>query len=113
MGPIIVKFSCPISTFFVFDYEEFIKSPNFKKLGKPSSVDFLKAQFEFFKMDYSKFSFEKTYYSKFTSEIALWCYKNIENFQRLCEGIIFTGSKRWKSFIVLQYKINLSTFLLI
>ncbi len=104
-GPIIVKFSCPISTFFVFDYEEFIKSPNFKKLGKPSSVDFLKAQFEFFKMDYSKFSFEKTYDSKFTSEIALWCYKNIENFQRLCEGIIFTGSRDGK--VLVSYNTKL------
>ena len=95
-GPIIVKFACPIQTFFIFDYEEFKKSPNFKKLNSPSKNEFLKAQFEFFKMDYSGFSFEKAYYSKFTSDTALWCTKNIPNFKKLCEGIIFTGSRDGK-----------------
>ena len=104
-GPIVVKFAVPISTFFVFDYEEFVKSPNFKKLGKPSSDEFLKAQFEFFKMNYSDFSFEKAYYSKFTSETALWCTKNIPNFKKLCEGIIFTGSRDGK--VLVSYNTKL------
>ena len=101
-GSIIVKFSCPISTFFVFDYEEFIKSPNFKKLNSPSKNEFLKAQFEFFKMDYSDFDFSK---ANFTSETALWCSKNIKNFQRLCEGIIFTGSRDGK--VLVSYNTKL------
>ncbi len=104
-GPIIVKFACPIQTFFIFDYEEFKKSPNFKKLGKPSYGEFLKAQFEFFKMDYSDFSFEKAYYSKFTSEIAYWCTQNIPNFKKLCEGIIFTGSRDGK--VLVSYNTKL------
>jgi len=104
-GPIIVKFACPIQTFFIFDYEEFKKSPNFKKLGKPSYGEFLKAQFEFFKMDYSDFSFKKAYYSKFTSETAYWCTKNIPNFKKLCEGIIFTGSRDGK--VLVSYNTKL------
>ena len=92
-GPIIVKFACPISTFFIFDYDEFKKSPNFKKLNSPSKNEFLKAQFEFFKMDYSNFSFEKAHSSKFTSKTALWCTQNILNFKKLCEGIIYTGQR--------------------
>ena len=104
-GPIIVKFACPIQTFFIFDYEEFKKSPNFKKLNSPSKNEFLKAQFEFFKMDYSKFSFKKAYYSKFTSDIALWCTKNIPNFKKLCEGIIFTGSTDGK--VLVSYNTKL------
>jgi len=104
-GPIIVKFACPIQTFFIFDYEEFKKSPNFKKLGKPSYGEFLKAQFEFFKMDYSDFSFKKAYYNKFTSETAHWCTKNIPNFKKLCEGIIFTGSRDGK--VLVSYNTKL------
>jgi hypothetical protein len=104
-GPIIVKFTVPISTFFIFDYEEFKKSPNFKKLNSPSKNEFLKTQFEFFKMDYSDFDFSKTHYSKFTSDTALWCSKNIENFQRLCEGIIFTGSRDGK--VLVSYNTKL------
>ena len=104
-GPIVVKFACPIQTFFIFDYEEFKKSPNFKKLNSPSKNEFLKAQFEFFKMDYSNFSFEKAHSSKFTSETALWCTKNIPNFKKLCEGIIFTGSRDGK--VLVSYNIKL------
>ena len=104
-GPIIVKFACPISTFFIFDYDEFKKSPNFKKLNGPSKNEFLKAQFEFFKMDYSNFSFEKAHYSKFTSETAYWCTKNIPNFKKLCEGIIFTGRRDGK--VLVSYNTKL------
>jgi len=104
-GPIVVKFAVPISTFFIFDYEEFKKSPNFKKLNSPSKKEFLKAQFEFFKMDYSEFDFEKAHYSKFTSDTALWCTQNIPNFQRLCEGIIFTGSRDGK--VLVSYNTKL------
>jgi len=102
-GPIIVKFACPISTFFVFDYEEFKKSPNFNKLGKPNEKNFLKAQFEFFKMDYSNFDFSKK--QSYTSETALWCTKNIPNFKKLCEGIVFTGSRDGK--VLVSYNTKL------
>ncbi|MFA5759311.1 MAG: hypothetical protein WC942_08170 [Clostridia bacterium] len=104
-GPIVVKFACPISTFFVFDYEEFIKSPNFKKLGKPSPDEFLKAQFEFFKMDYSDFDFRKYRKNELSSNNALWCTKNILNFQKLCEGIVFTGSRDGK--VLVSYNTKL------
>ena len=102
-GPIIVKFACPISTFFIFDYEEFKKSPNFKKLNSPSKNEFLKAQFDFFKMDYSNFDFSKK--PSYTSETALWCYKNISNFEKLCEGIVFTGSRDGK--VLVSYNTKL------
>jgi hypothetical protein len=104
-GPIIVKFACPISTFFVFDYDEFKKSPNFKKLNSPSKNEFLKSQFEFFKMDYSNFSFSKAHSSNFTSDTALWCTKNIPNFKKLCEGIIFTGRRDGK--VLVSYNTKL------
>lgn len=90
-GPIVVKFTVPISTFFIFDYAEFIKSPNFKKVGSPSKDTFLIAQFKFFKMDYSKFDQSEADFNYRTSSTALWCCKNIPNFKKLCEGIIFTG----------------------
>jgi hypothetical protein len=102
-GPIVVKFACPISTFFIFDYEEFKKSPNFKKLNSPSENEFLKAQFDFFKMDYSNFDFSKK--PSYTSETALWCTKNIPNFKKLCEGIVFTGSRDGK--VLVSYNTNL------
>jgi hypothetical protein len=104
-GSIVVKFACPIQTFFIFDYKEFIKSPNFKKLGKPSSDEFLKAQFEFFKMDYTKFDFSKKATGSLTSETALWCTKYIPNFQKLCEGIIFTGRRDGK--VLVSYNTKL------
>lgn len=90
-GPIVVKFAVPISTFFIFDYEEFKKSPNFNKLKKPSKENFLIEQFKFFKMDYSKFSQEEADFNYHSSATALWCYKNIKNFTKLCEGIVYTG----------------------
>ena len=104
-GPIIVKFACPIQTFFIFDYEEFKKSPNFKKLNGPSKNEFLKAQFEFFKMDYANFDFSKKTSGSLTSETALWCTKNIPNFKKLCEGIIFTGSRDGK--VLVSYNTKL------
>ena len=90
-GPIIVKFACPIQTFFIFDYDEFKKSPNFNKLKRPSKDDFLIEQFKFFKMDYSKFNQEEVDFNYYSSAIALWCFRNIKNFTKLCEGIIYTG----------------------
>ena len=92
-GPIVVKFAVPISTFFIFDYDEFKKSPNFNKLKKPSKENFLIEQFKFFKMDYSKFSQEEADFNYHSSATALWCYKNIKNFTKLCEGIIYTGQR--------------------
>jgi hypothetical protein len=92
-GPIVVKFAVPISTFFIFDYDEFKKSPNFNKLKKPSKENFLIEQFKFFKMDYSKFSQEEADLNYHSSATALWCYNNIKNFTKLCEGIIYTGKR--------------------
>ena len=90
-GPIVVKFAVPISTFFIFDYEEFIKSPNFNKLGKPQKEDFLISQFKFFKMDFSKFDQSEADFNYRTSATAFWCYENIPHFTKKCEGMVFTG----------------------
>ncbi len=95
-GNIIVKFAIPIQTFFIFDFVEFIKAPQYKVIERKykTTIDesnFLKFQFEYFGMDYKNFDFDIK--PKYTSNQAKWCTENIKNFQRLCEGIIFTGSR--------------------
>ena len=89
-GNIIVKFAVPIENFFVFDYEEFIKSPNFKKLGQPSIENFLRAQLNYFKMSYKR-DLSTIDSIAYTSDLAFSFFKRIQNFKKLCQGIIFTG----------------------
>jgi hypothetical protein len=95
-GNLIVKFAVPIENFLIFDYEEFIKSPQYKKLGRPSEDSFLKAQFDYFKMEYDKhdnniFPDKYTKQPKYSSDLALVYYQSVKNFTKLCQGIIFTG----------------------
>jgi hypothetical protein len=89
-GNVIVKFAVPIENFFIFDYEEFVKSPQYKKLDRPSIETFLQAQVKHFKMtDVGDSSEIKNI--TYTSVIALSYTKDISNFKKLCQGIVFTG----------------------
>jgi hypothetical protein len=91
-GNIIVKFAVPIENFLIFDYSEFIKSPNFKKLGHPSIKDFLPLQFNLFKIKGTENDgFSAIAKIVYTSDIAHSYVKSIPNFTKLCQGIIFTG----------------------
>jgi hypothetical protein len=95
-GNIIVKFAVPIENFLIFDYSEFIKSSQYKKLGSPSEDSFLKAQFDYFNMEYDKdddimFPNKYTKWPRYSSELALVYYRSVKNFTKLCKGIIFTG----------------------
>jgi hypothetical protein len=90
-GSIIVKFAVPIENFFIFDYEEFVKSPQYKKLGRPSIENFLEAQVKYFKMKKVKEDSSKIKNIDYTSDLALSYYHNIPNFTKLCQGIVFTG----------------------
>jgi hypothetical protein len=92
-GDIIVKFAVPIENFFIFDYEEFVKSPQYKKLGRLSIENFLQAQFDHFKMTGIKEDFFEIKNIDYTSDLALSYYHNIPNFTKLCQGIIFTGQR--------------------
>jgi hypothetical protein len=89
-GNIIVKFAVSIENFFIFDYEEFVKSPNFKKLGRPSIEQFLQAQLNYFKMSYVG-DLSNINSISYTSDLALSFFKHIPNFTKLCQGIVFTG----------------------
>jgi hypothetical protein len=104
-GPIIVKFAVPISTLFVFDYEEFIKSPNFRLLGKPKQKDFIKLQFEHFNMDYTSFNFLWIKKAQHTADLARECVKDIPNFMKLCEGIIYTSQRDGKCLVAYNTKL--------
>jgi hypothetical protein len=93
-GGIIVKFAVPIENFFIFDYGEFVKSPNFQKLGRPSIENFLQVQVKHFNIQ----GLEKRYFSRiknttYTSKLALLYYQNIPNFTKLCQGTIFSGEQ--------------------
>lgn len=107
-GNIIVKFSVSIENFIVFDYTEFVKSPNFKELKRKgydcSNYSFIYDQLDFFDMDYGELDVERRR-PGFSSEIALWCYKNISQFNKKCEGIIFTGSRDGR--VLVSYNTNL------
>ena len=94
-GNIIVKFAVPIENFFIFDYEEFVKSPQYKKLGKPLKDSFLKAQLDYFNIKYDKYAdilFSNTN-TTYSSKLAYIYYQSIPNFTELCRGLIFTGQK--------------------
>lgn len=100
-GNIIIKFIVPIEDFFIFDYDEFIKSPNYKKLGRPSKSDFIIEQGKYFNIPETRLinvykrEAEEFYDSRnkfYTSDIALAFLRDI-NLDRYVEGIIFTGRR--------------------
>ena len=90
-GDVIVKFQVTIKNFFVFNYEEFVKTPNYKKL-KSSKENFISDQIDYFKINYDKKYLGKYKDSKYSSELALNMYEN-SNLGKVVDGIIFTGSR--------------------
>ena len=109
-GGLIFKFSVNIENYIIFDYEEFVKSPQFKKLKlKDYSVernDFVISQLDFLKIDFpvdelkSRIASQKDY----SSDIALFCYKKIDRLEDKCEGIVFTGRSDGR--VLVAYKTN-------
>ena len=91
-GNVIVKFSCPTSNFFFFDWNEFKKKELCKTL-KCTEKDFIKKQLDYFELKYDEYDASKLPKSGFTSDIALNFVNTIENFTKKVDGIVFTGSR--------------------
>jgi hypothetical protein len=88
-GNVIVKFSCPTSNFFFFDWNEFEKKELCKTL-KCTENDFIKKQLDYFELKYDA---SKLPESGLSSDIAMHFVNTIENFTKKVDGIVFNGSR--------------------
>lgn len=106
-GNMIVKFAVPIQNFLILDYEEFKKSPQYKKIEKTfKSTNHVVAQLRYF-MDknFDDYRLESLISnSNYTSDIAYYLY-NTHRINRYVEGIIFTGKNDGK--VLVCYDTNL------
>lgn len=102
-GNIVVKFSVSIEKFFIFDYSEFIKSPNYKKLRSKKDT-FLMDQIKYFNISLNhnvNLNYEG---HRFSSSSAEYVYKHSNLYSRV-EGIIFTGDSDGR--VLVAYNTNL------
>lgn len=108
-GDIIVKFAVPIDEFFIYDYAEFKKSPNFRKLNQPSYETFIAKQAEYYRIFdkdtidslnsklaefYKRYPFPKE--TALTSDLAYEFFSVFPKIKTNCNGIIFTGRQDGK-----------------
>lgn len=101
-GKIVVKFSVKIKNFFIFDYSEFVKSPNFRTL-KSTEENFILDQINYFGISMFK-SFDPQKSVRFSSNSAFFIFKN-SNIMKCVDGMIFTGEHDGK--VLLAYNTGL------
>ena len=100
-GKLVIKFSVSIENFFIFDYSEFIKSPNYRKL-KSTEEKFIQDQIKHFGIEVKENYRNRN--TKYSSSTALWLYKNSDlNYKT--QGVIFTGSRDGKVLVAYETKI--------
>jgi len=97
-GDIVVKFSVAIENFFIFDYSEFIKSPNYRHL-KSTKETFIDDQIKYFNIGVEKEV--RSYDNKFSSTLALHLYRYSDLAYKV-QGIIFTGERDGKVLVAYE-----------
>lgn len=108
-GNVIVKFQVTLDNFFIFDYDEYIKSPigNLLK-SKEKDYEYIYDQLKYYKISFeiSKIQnlLEEYFKENHTSKLAYLLSNHIPGFTAKVNGIIFTGKKDGR--VIASYKPN-------
>lgn len=103
-GDIIVKFIInSLNKFFFFDFEEFVKSPIYKKL-KSTKETFIQDQIQYYGINYDVNSLQNLHY-EYSVDVATELYDLSFNLIRKVDGLIFTHKRNGKT--IACYNTNL------
>jgi hypothetical protein len=104
-GPIIIKFAVlSLDNFLFLDYDEFIKSPVFKKINSSKNT-FVQDQLEYFGFNKLKKIELKNEYD-YSSDIIKFIYDRFKTvINKLIDGVVFTGRNDGK--VLLSYNLDL------